>query len=80
VSGGLLHHSALIKIEQLSCVVMVVVAVAQAFNPSAQEAEAGGSLSLSELQDSQGYREKPCLKQQNKNQAIIIELQGFIAP
>jgi hypothetical protein len=36
------------------------------FKPSTQEAEAGGSLefkaSLSEVQDSQGYAEKPCFK------------------
>jgi hypothetical protein len=42
--------------------------VAHAFNPSTQEAEAGGFLSSrpspglqSEFQDSQGYTEKPCL-------------------
>jgi hypothetical protein len=42
--------------------------VENAFNPSTREAEAGRFLSLrpaylqSELQDSQGYTEKPCLK------------------
>jgi hypothetical protein len=42
-------------------------AVVHAFNPSTQEAEAGGSLSLKpvwsteEVQDSQGYTEKPYL-------------------
>jgi hypothetical protein len=41
--------------------------VAQAFNPSTWEAEAGGFLSSrnslqSEFQDSQGYAEKPCLE------------------
>jgi hypothetical protein len=42
--------------------------VVHAFNPSTQEAEAGGFLSSrpaglqSEFQDSQGYTEKPCLK------------------
>jgi hypothetical protein len=44
--------------------------VAHAFNPSTQEAEAGGFLSQpglqSEFQDSQGYTEKPCLKKTNK--------------
>jgi hypothetical protein len=45
--------------------------VAHAFNPSTLEPEAGGFLSSrgqpglqSELQDSQGYTEKPCLKKQ----------------
>jgi hypothetical protein len=33
-----------------------------AFNPSTWEAEAGGFLSSSEFQDSQGYTEKPCLE------------------
>jgi hypothetical protein len=37
--------------------------VAHTFNPSIQEAEA--SLQ-SEFQDSQDYKEKPCLKQTNK--------------
>ena len=41
--------------------------VANAFNPSTQEAEAGGFLSSrpawsTEFQDSQGYTEKPCLE------------------
>jgi hypothetical protein len=42
--------------------------VAHAFNPSTREAEAGRFLSRgqpgpqSELQDSQNYKEKPCLK------------------
>ena len=44
------------------------------FNPSTQEAEAGGPLSQpglqSELQDSEGYREKPCLKKQTNKQII----------
>jgi hypothetical protein len=44
--------------------------VAQAFNPSTQEAEAGRvcwSGLQSEFQDSQGYTEKPCLeKKTNK--------------
>jgi hypothetical protein len=40
----------------------VVVAAAQAFNPSIWEAEAGGSGLQSEFQDSQGYTEKPCLE------------------
>jgi hypothetical protein len=45
--------------------------VVHAFNPSTQEAEAGGSLSSgqpglqSEFQDSQGYTEKPCLGKKN---------------
>jgi hypothetical protein len=48
--------------------------VAQAFNPSTREAEAGdfwvwGQPGLqSELQDSQGYTEKPCLKKQKQKQ------------
>jgi hypothetical protein len=48
--------------------------VAHAFNPSTQEAEAGGFLSsrpaclLSEFQDSPGYTEKPCLKKQKQKQ------------
>jgi hypothetical protein len=42
--------------------------VAHAFNPNTREAEAGGFLSLpSELQDSQGYTEKPCLEPKTKN-------------
>jgi hypothetical protein len=41
--------------------------VAHAFNPSTQEAEAGGFLSLqSEFQDSQGYTVKPCLEKPKK--------------
>ena len=48
--------------------------VAHAFNPSTREAEAGqadfwvrGHPGLqSELQDNQGYTEKPCLEKQNK--------------
>jgi hypothetical protein len=41
--------------------------VAHAFNPSAWKAEAGGFLSSrsawsTEFQDSQGYKEKPCLE------------------
>ena len=46
--------------------------VAHAFNHSTWEAEAGEFLSSgqpglqSEFQDSQGYTEKPCLKNQNK--------------
>jgi hypothetical protein len=47
--------------------------VAHAFNPRIWEAEAGGFLSSRpaclqrEIQDSQGYTEKPCLKKkQNK--------------
>jgi hypothetical protein len=42
--------------------------VAHAFNPSTREAEAGGFRGQpglqSEFQDSQGYREKPCLEKQ----------------
>jgi hypothetical protein len=46
--------------------------VAQAFDPSTREAEAGGFLrsrpawSTSEYQDSQGYTEKPCLEKPKK--------------
>jgi hypothetical protein len=56
--------------------------VAHAFNPSTLEPEAGGFLSSrgqpglqSELQDSQGYTEKPCLKKQTnkkKKKKILI--------
>jgi hypothetical protein len=48
--------------------------VAHAFNLSTREAEAGGFLSWgqpglqSELQDSQGYTEKPCLKKKKTKQ------------
>jgi hypothetical protein len=53
-------------------VCVCVCVVAHAFNPSTQEAEAGGFLSLqpglqSEFQDSQGYTEKPCLKNKQTN-------------
>jgi hypothetical protein len=44
--------------------------VVHAFNPSTQEAEAGGVWGQpglqSEFQDSQGYTERSCLKQTNK--------------
>jgi hypothetical protein len=44
--------------------------VAHAFNPSTWEAEAGGFRGQpglqSELQDSQGYTEKPCLEKPKK--------------
>jgi hypothetical protein len=47
------------------------VVVLHNFNPSTQEAEAGGFLSSRpawstrvKFQDSQGYTEKPCLKKQ----------------
>jgi hypothetical protein len=53
----------------LSCVVVVHV-----FNPSAQEANAGGSLLVrsqhglqSEFQVCQGYTEKPCFREKTKN-------------
>jgi hypothetical protein len=45
------------------------VVVVHSFNPGTQEAEEGGSLGSrlpgpqNEFQDSQGYAEKPCLKQ-----------------
>jgi hypothetical protein len=52
--------------------------VAQTFDLSTQEAEAGGSLwgqgqpgLQSELQDSQSYPEKPCFTKQNKIQKDI---------
>jgi len=38
------------------------------FNPSTQEAEAGGS--LFEFQNSQGYTEKPCLKRHKTKMAV----------
>jgi hypothetical protein len=46
--------------------------VAHAFNPSTQEAEAGGSLNQgqpglqSEFQDSQGYTENLCLREKKE--------------
>jgi hypothetical protein len=42
--------------------------VAHAFNPSTQEAEAGGF----EFQDSQGYTEKPCLKKKKKKKKVLF--------
>jgi hypothetical protein len=56
--------------------------VAHTFNPSTQEAEAGGFLSLrpglqSEFQDSQGYTEKPCLEKQ-KQQTKQKQKQNYI--
>jgi hypothetical protein len=52
--------------------------VAHAFNPSTQEAEAGRYLSSrgqpglqSELQDSQGYTEKPCLEKPKKKKISL---------
>jgi hypothetical protein len=50
--------------------------VAHAFNPSTQEAEAGGFLSSrpawsTEFQDNQGYTEKPCLENQKKKNIYI---------
>ena len=52
--------------------------VVLAFNPSIQHSEAGGSLWVrgqsglqSVFQDSQGYKDKPCLKRQNKKQKGI---------
>ena len=47
--------------------------MANVFDPSIQEAEAGGSLCVGgqpnlhrEFQDTQGYMEKPCLKKPKK--------------
>jgi hypothetical protein len=57
--------------------------VVHAFNPSTQEAEAGGFLSsrptwsMSEFQDSQVYTEKPCLEKKKKKKGLaylIIEV------
>jgi hypothetical protein len=42
--------------------------VGHIFNPSTWEAEAGGFLSLSEFQDSQGYTEKSCLGKRKKKE------------
>jgi hypothetical protein len=39
--------------------------VVHTINPSTQEA--GGSLWVQEVQDSQGYTEKPCLKTKTKH-------------
>jgi hypothetical protein len=46
--------------------------VAHAFNPSTWETEAGGFLSSSEFQDSQGYTEKPCLEKPKKKKIVLI--------
>ena len=52
--------------------------VAHTFNPSTREADAGGfwvrgqSGLQSELQDSQGYTEKPCLKNKTKQKTFLI--------
>jgi hypothetical protein len=49
--------------------------VAHTFNPSTLEAEAGEFLSSglqSQFQDSQGYTEKPCLKNQKTNKQTKI--------
>jgi hypothetical protein len=43
--------------------------VAHTFNPSTQEAEAGGSF---EFQDSQGYTKKPCLEKQQQKSYIMF--------
>jgi hypothetical protein len=52
--------------------------VAHAFNPSTWEAEAGGFQGQpglqSEFQDSQGYREKPCLEKKKINSKWIKTL------
>ena len=54
--------------------------VVHAFNPSTWEAEAGGFLSLrlpglqSELQESQGYTEKPSQKKKKKNNKKTADL------
>jgi hypothetical protein len=54
--------------------------VAHTFNPSTWEAEAGLSSSLvqpglqRELQDSQGYTEKPCLKQKFRSKTCSHKL------
>ena len=58
---------------------LVWMVLAHTFNPSAQEAKAGRSLnSMSglqkELQDSQGYTEKPYLEKQTKDQSELIVL------
>ena len=57
----------------------------QAFDPSTQEAESSGSLWVqdqpgvhSELQDSQGYAEKPCLKNQNRLFICYIKFNCFL--
>ena len=63
-----------LKFFYLSQVVMVLT-----FNPSPQEAEAGGSLSLqTELQDNQGYKEKPHLEKEFRlNQCASACLRFF---
>jgi hypothetical protein len=52
--------------------------VAQAFNPSTREAEAGGFQGQpglqSEFQDSQGYTEKPCLRKKKKKKKRVSVL------
>ena len=60
-----------------------------AFNPSTQDAEAGGFLCVqgqsglqSEFQDSQGYTEKLCLKthndKKNYSQEVSIAFRGLL--
>jgi hypothetical protein len=55
------------------------VVVAHAFNPSTQETEADGSLWVrdqpglqSEIQDSQGYKEKHCLEPYPPPQIMLL--------
>jgi hypothetical protein len=74
------------KIIPISQIILVLqdsssrVVVAHVFNPSTQEAEAGGFLSSrpgqpglqSEFQDSQGYTEKPCLKRKQTNKQKTV--------
>jgi hypothetical protein len=59
--------------------------VAHAFNPSTQDAEAGGFLSSRpawstkrEFQDSQGYTEKPCLEKPKKKKKKRKEKEYYL--
>ena len=64
------HSNTLNKIHNLKKYICQAV-VAHAFNPSTWEAEAAGFLSSSlqsEVQDSQGHTEKPCLEKPKNKQ------------
>ena len=58
--------------------------VVHLFGPHAQEAEAGGQPGLQELQNSQGYEEKPCPKKTKrkgrKDGQVLTEMWGKETP